>query len=148
MRVAVTEFEALAVTTTLVFVLTAIVDAVNVTVVLPPGTVTLAGAVTVLLVVVDRVTMSPEGGASPEIVTVPVDVCPPVTVPGSSFRLLSVGGVTVNWTPIQLDPSDAVTLAATFAATGAVVIEPDAEVAPAGTVRLAGGVTALWLDAK
>lgn len=65
---------------------------VKVPVVEPPGTVTVAG--TVALVVFDEsATEMPPDGAAPFRVTVPVEGLPPATLVGFATRLRSVGGV-------------------------------------------------------
>jgi len=62
---------------------TALVVTVNVTLVAPTGTVTLAGTVAAVLSL-DSVTCAPPAGAGPSSVTVPVELLPPVTVVGLS----------------------------------------------------------------
>ena len=64
-----------------IWVATGVVVAVNVAVVCPAATVTVAGTTTAPLVL-DNVTTVPPVGATPVRVTVPWDVDPPVTVPG------------------------------------------------------------------
>jgi hypothetical protein len=65
--------------------LTARVVTVNVTVVAPAATVTLAGTVATAVLLLDRVTVVPPAGATVFNVTVPVEGFPPVTTAG--FRL-------------------------------------------------------------
>src|SRR3989442_14939616 len=60
---------------------TALVVTVNVTLVAPTGTVTLAGTVAAELLL-DSVTCAPPAGAGPPSVTVPVALLPPVTLGG------------------------------------------------------------------
>ena len=62
---------------------TALVVTVNVTLVAPTGTVTLAGTVAAVLSL-DSVTCAPPAGAGPSSVAVPVELLPPVTVVGLS----------------------------------------------------------------
>src|SRR3989442_10376800 len=62
---------------------TALVVTVNVTLVAPTGTVTLAGTEAAELLL-DSVTCAPPAGAGPSSVTVPVELLPPVTVVGLS----------------------------------------------------------------
>ena len=62
---------------------TALVVTVNVALVAPAGTVTLAGTVAAVLSL-DSVTCAPPAGAGPSSVTVPVELLPPVTVVGLS----------------------------------------------------------------
>jgi hypothetical protein len=69
---------------------------VNVTVVCPAGTVTLAGTVAAVLVS-DRDTTAPPVGAVPFSVTVPVEETPPTTVDGLRFTDSSAAGVTVRF---------------------------------------------------
>src|SRR2546425_3469883 len=59
----------------------ALVVIVNVTLVAPAGTVTLAGTVAAVLSL-DSVTCAPPAGAGPSSVAVPVELLPPVTVVG------------------------------------------------------------------
>jgi hypothetical protein len=77
---------------------------VNVAVVLPAFTVTVAGTVAAALLL-DSVTTEPPDGAAPVRVTVPVDELPPATAVGFSETLDSaVAGETVSaavcWTPL------------------------------------------------
>ena len=60
---------------------TALVVTVNVTLVAPTGTVTLAGTVAAELLL-DSETCAPPAGAGPSSVAVPVELLPPVTVVG------------------------------------------------------------------
>ena len=60
---------------------TALVVTVNVTLVAPTGTVTLAGTVAAELLL-DSVTCAPPAGAGPSSVAVPVELLPPVTAVG------------------------------------------------------------------
>src|SRR2546425_5180756 len=62
---------------------TALVVTVNVTLVAPTGTVTLAGTVAAVLSL-DSVTCAPPAGAGPSSVAVPVELLPPATVVGLS----------------------------------------------------------------
>src|SRR3989441_9124137 len=62
---------------------TALVVTVNVTLVAPTGTVTLAGTVAAELLL-DSVTCAPPAGAGPPRVTVPGGLLPPVTLVGLS----------------------------------------------------------------
>ena len=61
---------------------TAIVVTVNVAVVLPAVTVTLAGTVATLVLALDNATTAPPAGAACVSVTVPVEVLPPTNVVG------------------------------------------------------------------
>jgi hypothetical protein len=71
------------------------VETVNVPVVAPAAIVTVAGGVA-WLVDEDRATTRPPVGAGLEIVTVPVELVPEVTVLGFSVRLTNVGAVTAK----------------------------------------------------
>jgi hypothetical protein len=80
-------------------VVTALVLTVNVALLAPAATVTLAGTVAVDVLLV-RVTAAPPASAGPLSVTVPVEDCaPPVTLVGFSVSVESVGeacGATVS----------------------------------------------------
>lgn len=69
---------------------------VKVALLLPPGTVTLAGTLAAPLLL-ERVTCAPPAGAGPLSVTVPVEDCtPPTTLVGFNVSEETVGGVTVS----------------------------------------------------
>ena len=59
----------------------------------PAGIVTLIGT-TALLPVLERLTVVPPAAAGPPSVTVPVALCPPVTVPGAIVRSITCRGFT------------------------------------------------------
>src|SRR3989441_4149002 len=125
---------------------TALVVTVNVTLVAPTGTVTLAGTVAAVLSL-DSVTCAPPAGAGPFSVTVPVEFPPPVTVVGFSASERRAAGFTVRvagrGTPLQ----EAAMVDEVDAATALVVTVNVTLVAPTGTVTLAGTVAAeLLLD--
>src|SRR5579871_218523 len=61
---------------------TALVVTVNVAVVAPAATVTLAGTCAAEVLLLDSATLAPPVGAAPLSVTVPVDELPPVTLVG------------------------------------------------------------------
>jgi hypothetical protein len=72
---------------------------VNVALVAPETTVTLAGTVAAVVLSLDRETAAPPVGAGPLSVTVPIEGDPPVTLVGLSAIAESVaepGGVTVS----------------------------------------------------
>src|SRR5207302_9011657 len=73
-------------------VVTALVLTVNVALLAPAATVTLAGTVAVDVLLLVRVTAAPPAGAGPLSVTVPVEDCaPPVTDRKSVVKGKSVG---------------------------------------------------------
>lgn len=116
---------------------------VNVALVLPAATVTLAGTVATLVLLLESVTTAPPEGAWPERVTVPWDVLPPLTLFGLSVREESVTalpGVMVSVACWELDPSVAVITAGVVVVTVCVLTVNDALVEPAGTVTLEGTV--------
>ena len=78
-------------------VATAVVLTVNVAVVAPARTVTLAGTVAAASLL-ERLTSAPPVGAAAVSVTVPVDEFPPVTVAGDTLIAdrAAPGGITVN----------------------------------------------------
>jgi hypothetical protein len=79
---------------------TVCVVTVNVRLVVPAATVTLAGTVAAAVLLLESATTRPPEGAAAESVTVPVDDVPPVTLVGLSDNDDSVGpalpGVTVR----------------------------------------------------
>ena len=81
-------------------VVTALVLTVNVALLAPAPTVTLAGTVAVDVLLLVSVTAAPPASAGPLSVTVPVEDCaPPVTLVGFSVSVESVGeacGATVS----------------------------------------------------
>jgi len=80
-------------------VVTALVLTVNVALLAPAATVTLAGTVAVDVLLLVSVTAAPPVGAGPLSVTVPVEGDPPVTLAGLSAIAESVavpGGATVS----------------------------------------------------
>jgi len=72
-------------------VVTALVVTVNVALLAPAATVTLAGTVAVDVLLLVRVTAAPPAGAGPLSVTVPIEEDPPLTVVGLSAIDESVG---------------------------------------------------------
>ena len=77
-------------------VVTVRVVTVNVAVVVPATTVTLAGTVATEVKLLERVITAPPVGAGPFKVTVPVEGVPPLTLLGFRLRVLSTGAVTVK----------------------------------------------------
>ena len=130
--------------------LTAVVAIVNVALVAPAGTVTLAGnvATLVLLLVID--TVAPPLGAALFNVAVPVEPLPPTTLVGLTAiaEMVTVGGgggdagVTVSDADAVAPPKLPVIVTGVEAPTAFVAIVKLALVAPAGTVTLAGTVAA------
>ncbi len=74
---------------------TAVVVIVNVALVLPAGTVTLAGTLTAFELSLSDTT-APPLGAGPLIVTVPWEEDPPGTLAGLKVSVLNDGGATVS----------------------------------------------------
>jgi hypothetical protein len=79
-------------------VVTALVLAVNVALLAPAATVTVAGTVAVDVLLLERETTAPPVGAGPLSVTVPVEGDPPVTLVGFSVseERVRAGGSTVS----------------------------------------------------
>jgi hypothetical protein len=80
----------------LALLVTALLVTVNVAVVALAATVTLAGTVAAAVSLLLSATTVPPLGAGPLIVTVPVDVLPPVTEVGLSIKELGTGAFTVT----------------------------------------------------
>ncbi len=86
---------------TVVEAATALVLTAKVTLVAPAATVTLAGTLAAVVLLLERVTCAPPVGADPLNVTVPVEEFPPLTLVGFSESEERVGagggaGVTVS----------------------------------------------------
>src|SRR5438093_13201911 len=75
---------------------TGVVLTVKVALVLPAGTVTLAGTVAAPVLLLDKLTTAPPLGAGALSVTVPVEELPPVTLDGLRLSDESVGGAGVT----------------------------------------------------
>ena len=119
------------------FAATPVVVTVNVTVLEPPGTVTVFD--TTALVELDvSVIEPPFGGATPLKVTVPVEDAPPRTVLGETVTDCNVAGLTVRVDLALLEPIAAVMVTVSELATPLVVTVKLAEVFPAGTVTNVG----------
>jgi len=123
------------------------VETVNVAVVAPPATVTVAGTMAMELEEA-KATDVPPTGAEPVKVTVPVDDCPPVTAAGVSVRLAIVAGTMVRVADLVIVPCVAVTVAVVVDATTDVVAVKVAVVAPAATVTVAGTVALVLLELR
>jgi len=134
-----------AVTITFFIVATPTVVAVKVCEVFPAPTVTFAGTVTdgsELL----RETISPPAGAAWLIVTVPVELVPPVTVPGLKLTPDTVvKGTTVTFPMTMVAPVVAVTITGVEEATEAPVAVKVCELMFAGTTTVAGTGNAVEL---
>src|SRR5438034_1248624 len=91
---------------------TGLVLTVKVALVALPGTVTLAGTVATLVLLLERATTAPPLGAGPLSVTVPVEELPPVTLVGLRLSDESVGAlaVTVKLLELVAVPPGVVTL--------------------------------------
>jgi hypothetical protein len=83
---------------------TTVVVTLNVTLVAPAATVTLAGTVAAVGLVFNSVTKAPPGGAGPFKVTVPVEAFPPITLAGfmatEARRTGLIGSVAVCVVPL------------------------------------------------
>jgi hypothetical protein len=93
-------------------------------------------------------TTEPPTGAGPERVTVPVEVFPPTTEVGLSAREDSVGEITARFAFTDVLPTIAVIVSITEATTADVGMVNVAEVAPALTVTVAGGVALNPLEVR
>lgn len=107
----------------------------------PAGTVTLAGTVATLVLLLESVTPAPPEGAAPESVIVPVDLLPPLTLVGLSVseeRVTAPPGVTVNVVCLELLLRVAVIATLVVVVTDCVPTVKVALVLPAATVTLEG----------
>jgi hypothetical protein len=127
-----------AVIVTVWFDATALGVTANVALIDPAGIVTLAGTVSALVLLLDSVTTKPPVGAGALIVTVPVTLVPIRPVVGLTDTAEAAGGVTVNVADFELPDTVAVMVAMVFALTELVVTVAVVDVAPAGTVTVAG----------
>jgi len=122
---------------------TVLVVTVKVALVVPAGTVTLAGTVAAAVLLLASVTTVPPAGAAAVKVTVPVEGFPPATLVGLSATVESVTGVTVGGNTVSkanwLTPPAVPEMTANGVAVNVVTVKV-ALVAPAGTVTLAGTV--------
>jgi hypothetical protein len=124
---------------------TAVVVVAKVAVVAPAATVTVLGG-TALVELEPRVTTRPPVGAGPEIVTVPVEETPPITVVGLMVTLERDGGLIVNVAFDVLPDSVAEMVSVATDATARVVTVNVPEVAPATTVTVPGTVALAALE--
>ena len=117
------------------------VDAVNVALMAPAGTVTLAGTVAIEGLPLESVTAAPPAGAAASSVTVPVDALPPVMVVGLRLKAERVvGGATVSAADLVTPPYVPEIVSEVGAETELVDTVNVAVVAPATTITLAGTV--------
>jgi len=128
-----------------VFAETANDVAVNVAVVAPAGTVTVAGTVAAAVLLDVSETIVPPAGAAAPSVTVPVEVLPPVTVDG--YKVSAIAGIIVS-VDVFDTPKVAVIVAFTLAVTVVVETVKVVEVAPARAVTDAGTVAAASLELR
>lgn len=130
---------------------TVAVVTVNVRLVDPAATVTLAGTVAAAVLLLDSATTAPPDKAAADSVTVPCDVPPPVTLDGDNDTEARVGvlppppAVTVSTAP-QVVFRSAQTFAWVVVATLVVPTLNVALVAPAGMITLADPVAGLHAD--
>jgi len=119
---------------------------VNVAVVAPAATVTVAGTVPADVRLDDKLTTNPPVGAALEMVTVPVDGVPPITDVGFIERALSTGAVIDSGAVAVAPYAAALIFAVWFVATATVDTVKVPELEPAGIVRDAGTVPAPLSD--
>jgi hypothetical protein len=119
--------------------------AANVTDVAPAGTVTLAGTVSAVVLLLDRVTTNPPAGAGALIDTVPVTAVPTRPDNGLTDSVEIAAGVTVTDAVFELPDRVAVIVTVVEMLTGFEVTGAVTDVAPAGTVMVAGTLAAALL---
>jgi len=88
----------------------------------------------------DSVITSPPVGATPLILTVPVDETPPFTLVGLRVSDVTIGAVTISTALLVDEPRTPVIVADCWLATGTVLMVKVALALPAGTVTVAGTV--------
>jgi len=113
----------------------------------PASTVTLAGG-TARELFDATLTTTPPVGAGPFNVTVPTDDRPPTTVVGVNAKPLSAGGMTVRPAVTDKVPTAAVMAIEDDAVTAVVLMVNAAEVEPAATVTVAGGIAAELFEVR
>src|SRR6267143_1605007 len=123
-------------------VVTALVLTVNVALLAPAATVTVAGTVAVDVLPLIRETTAPPVVAGPLSVTVPVEGDPPVTLVGFSVseERVRAGGSTVSEAVLVTPAYDAEIVTGVDVVTALVLTVNVALLAPAATVTLAGTV--------
>ena len=124
---------------------TGVVVTENVADELPALTVTEPGTVAMALPEV-KLTVVPPVGAIPCNVAVPVEDVPPMTLAGARVIAVRVGGPTVSVAVLVISPKDAVMFTTVDVETPEMMIWKVAEVAPAGTVMVAGTETTELLE--
>jgi len=126
---------------------TGLVMTVKVAVVPEASTMTLAGTVATVVLLLVSDTIEPPLGAGPVKTTVPWEVEPPTTLVGVRSSELTVGGAgfTVRAAVIVLPPEPAEMVTGVELVTGLVVSVKVAVVLAAGTVTLTGTATTLVL---
>jgi hypothetical protein len=118
---------------------------VNVAFVFPALTLTVAGTVAAVKLLLSRFTLIPPLGAGPLIVNVAVEEAPPVTLVGLSVTLAGMGAFTVRLPDAEAPLAVPVMVATALADTGLVVTVKVTCVFPASTVTLLGVAAALLL---
>jgi hypothetical protein len=136
---------------TLVFADCVLVVTVNVALVFPAATVTVAGTVPTPVLLLERVITAPPEGAAPLSVTVPCELAPPLTLVGfnvSDDRLTALPGVMVSVACCELLPMLAVIVPVVLVVTAVVLTVKVALVAPGATATLDGTLAELLLLAS
>jgi len=118
-----------------------LVFTVNVALLNPARTVTLAGTVATEVLLLESATTAPPAGAGPLSVTVPVEELPPVVLDGFNISEVRAGGSTVIVAVCVAPPNAAVITAVVADATGFVVTVNVVVVVPSGIVTVAGTLT-------
>jgi hypothetical protein len=84
---------------------TELVVTVKVALLAPAAMLTLAGTEAAVVLLLERVTSAPEGGAAALSVTVPWDVLPPITPVGFSVNELTAGAVVTESGAVSVTPA-------------------------------------------
>ncbi len=126
-----------AVSVTGVLTVTAFVGIVKAIVLVPSGTMTVAGGETLLFELV-RTTVTPPAGATPEMFTRPESVLPPCSVELDVTNAVTTGARMRAVPTLLTAPVVAVMLTFVSVTTGTVVTWKDTFVAPAGTTTDTG----------
>jgi hypothetical protein len=88
-----------------VVVATELVVTVKVALLAPAAMLTLAGTEAAVVLLLERVTSAPEGGAAALSVTIPWDVLPPITLLGFSVNELAAGAVVTENGAVSVTPA-------------------------------------------